>query len=230
MPQPAKNFRIGRIHVQPAERSAMVRTGPRTAAPSRFRAFVSMKTPDLDVILDLALETGAVPVIEQLAIRPGKKNPVTSAALRGILLDQIIPAVVKAASKRVIERGDVHPGAFQLESERDSNGVRVGVPPGTDEKVLQAARAYRDALAAGSRSPALAVMEDMDLSRAQAARYIRKARTAGLLPAVDDVIKGRVPRPALPAQDDHAHSRPPIQLRNMNDPATWLPPGGEDEG
>jgi hypothetical protein len=164
------------------------------------------------------LEDGAVPVIEELAVRPGKKTPINSTVLRGILLDQIIPAAVKAASKPIKERPDVMPGAFQVSGEEDESRAWVSPAPGVNEKVLQAARIYREALSAGSRAPAAIAAEEMNLSRAQVARYIRKAREAGLLPPVDDVIKGRVPAAASltprPGPD-----RPEIRMRRLTDPS-----------
>ena len=220
MPQRPKTFRIGHIVVQAHERSAMVRTGPKRAAPSRFTAYAQLRNPDVQVAVTVALEDGAVPVVEELAIRPGKKTPVNSTVLRGILLDQIVPAVVKAASKPITERPDVLPGAFQVSGEPDENQAWVSPAPGANEKVLQAARIYRDALSAGSRAPAAIAAEEMKLSRAQVARYIRKAREAGLLPSVDDVVKGRVPAPASRAPDP-GPQKSEVRMRRLADPSLW---------
>jgi hypothetical protein len=67
-------------------------------------------------------------------------------------------------------RGDHAAGAFQLQDEAGSNEVRVSVPPGTDERILRAAQFYREALAAGSRSPAADTAKAMHLSREHTAR------------------------------------------------------------
>jgi hypothetical protein len=224
MPQRAGRARFGRIIVQAAERSAWVRTGPRTAAPSRFTAWLEVKSPAVQVAVDVLLEAGAVPVIEQLAIRP-VREPITAGLLRKISLDQIIPAAVKAASQRVIEQAGGVPGAFQLQGEQDSNQVRVSAPKGTDDRVIRAAQFYREALARGSRSPAADTAKTMHLSREHTARYIRRARAAGLLPSVSDVVSGKAaPQPRPVAEADTPPGWTPMRhLRDLNDPQTWIP-------
>jgi hypothetical protein len=224
MPQRARRVRFGRIIVRAAERSAMVRTGPKTAAPSRFTAWLEVKTPAMQVAVDVLLAAGAVPVIEQFAIRP-VREPITAALLRKVSLEQIVPAAVKAASATLTERGDVAARAFQVPGEEDSNQVHVSAPPGTDKRVIQAAQFYREALARGSRSPAVATAKAMHLSREHTARYIRRARAAGLLPSVEDVVSGKAPaRPRPVAEADTPPGWTPMQrLRNLNDPETWLP-------
>jgi hypothetical protein len=71
VPQKARAFTIGRIQVQARECSVRVRTGPATAAPSRFTARVQTGTPDLEVIIDVLLEAAGLPIVGQLAVRPG---------------------------------------------------------------------------------------------------------------------------------------------------------------
>jgi hypothetical protein len=226
MPSPrARRARFGRIITQRPERAAMVRTGPRTAAPSRFTAWLEVKTPAMQVAVDVLLEAGAVPVIEQFAIRP-VREPITAALLRKVSLDQIIPAAVKAASVPVTERGDIAPGAFQIEGDENSNQVRVSAPKGTDERVIRAAQFYREALAAGSRSPAVATAKALHLSREHTARYIRRARAAGLLPPVRDVVSGKSPaRPRPAPQPSTPPGWTPIRLRDLSNPETWTPDG-----
>jgi hypothetical protein len=176
----------------------------------------------VQVAVDVLLEAGAIPVIEQLAIRP-VREPITAGLLRRVSLDQIIPAAVKAASEPVIETGDHAAGAFQPHDEAGSNEVRVSVPPGTDERVLRAARFYREALARGSRSPAADTAKAKHLSREHTARYIRRARAAGLLPSVKDVVSGKAPPQPVAEADTPPGWTPMRHLRNLNNPQTWIP-------
>lgn len=189
---------IGRIHIEPGEGALQIRTGPKVAAPSHFKASIELKAPPMRVILWVRLDGGAAPVVEELALRPAPGSPLTSTTLRLVLLDPLIRAVVKKASRPVIERPDVAPGAFQVKG-GDQRHAWVSVPPGADERVLQIASLYNQALSAGSHSPAADAAAAVRLSRAQVARYVRRARAVGLIPPVDQVItKGAAgPRPAL---------------------------------
>ena len=90
-----------------------------------------------------------MPVVEELALQPVRGSALTSTTSRAVLLDPIVQAAVKAASKRVTERPDVAPGAFQVEGQPDERRAWVSVPAGADERVLQVARLYRQSLAAG---------------------------------------------------------------------------------
>jgi hypothetical protein len=221
MPQRPKVFRIARIHIQVAGRPAPVRTGPKTAAPAKFTAWAELRTPDVLVALTIVLEMGAVPVIEELVIQPGpKKTPVTGTVLRGILLDQIVPAAIAAAGEPVTGRPDIAPGAYQFDGMPDEGQAWVSAAPGADERVQRVAQIYREALSAGSRAPAAAAAEEMKLSRAQIARYVRRAREAGLIPPVDEVIKGRPAAPASPVLDP-GPEHPEVHMRRLTDPSLW---------
>ena len=221
MPQRPKVFRIARIHIQVAGSPAPVRTGPKTAAPARFTAWAELRNPDVLVALTIVLEVGAVPVIEELVIQPGpKKTPVTGTVLRGILLDQIVPATIAAAGKPVTGRPDVAPGAYQFDGMSNEGQAWVSATPGADERVQRVAQIYREALSAGSRAPAAVAAEEMNLSRAQIARYIRKAREARMLPPVNDVVKGQATALAGPAPEPGAE-HPEVRLRRLTDPSLW---------
>jgi hypothetical protein len=55
----------------------------------------------------------------------------------------------------------------------------------SEDDARLAAQIYSEAVAAGSRAPAVAVANALNRSRAQAARYIRRARELGLLSPLD---------------------------------------------
>jgi hypothetical protein len=220
MPQRPKTFTIGRVQIHPHERTAQIRTGPRTAAPSRFSAIIQTKAPDLEIAVAIVLEEGGTPVVEELVVHPSPGTRLSSTTLRGLLLDPVVRSAVQAASRPVIERPDVHRNAFQIKGEPGENQAWVSVPAGADERVQQVARLYREALAAGSRAPAEEAAKAVNISRAQVARYIRRARAAGLLPPVADVVKGLVPPVAPPVPEPEQDQRRSPMLR-MTDPSSW---------
>lgn len=186
-------FVIKSVDIQFKEKRVLwIRTGPGRAAPSRFTAVIETRNPSLYVALYLRLPGGDAPVIEQLSIRPGPGTAVSAGVLRGVLVDRLVQAAVKKASRRTTERPDVAAGAFQVQG-TSAMVANISRYPGADERVRQAAELYRDALARGSRSPAADAAEAMNLSRAQIARYIRRARDARLLPPVGDVVRRRAP-------------------------------------
>lgn len=193
MPARAQTFRIGRIHVTPHESSTQIRTGPGTAAPSRFQADVMLEIPAMHAVVNVMVGDGGLPVVEQLGMEPLPGTMLTSTTLRAVLLDPIVRAALKEASRPVVERPDVAAGAFQVDGDPDETHAWVSVPAGADDRVLQVARLYREALAAGSRSPAADAAAAVHISRAQVARYIRRARAGGLIPPVDQVIR-KTPR------------------------------------
>jgi hypothetical protein len=226
MPQRPKHLKIASVDVTPAERSAPVRTGPGTAAPSRFTADVQLEAPDLHVSITIRVSAGGLPVVDTLTVRPTPRTPLTSGTVRQILLDPIVRAALAAAVKPVTGRPDIAPGAFQVAGDSEYEAW-VTAPAGATERVQQIARLYNEALTAGSRSPGLEAANAVHLSRAQAARYIKKAREAGLIPPI-----GEVTRTAQPAATGAAAAKPDPGLSIFISPDDRLPgyPGTAGEG
>lgn len=196
MPQRPRNFEIAHVATEPAERAAMVSTGPGLAAPSRFMAYVQLAIPSLRLTLAIIVTSGGLPIVDYVTIWGNGQDPLSSGLLRKVLLDPIIRAAVAEASVPVTDRPDVAPGAFHVDGEPEEQ-LWVSTPAGATERVQQIARLYNEALTAGSRSPGLEAANAVHISRAQAARYIKRARDLGLIPPV-----GEVTGTARPALDD----------------------------
>lgn len=195
VPQPPKNFLIEIVgNVRPHERAVAVRVGPTSVVPSRFTAWVVLAEPRVRVDLELVVLSATKPVVRELTVTPSVDGaaPITTTTLRRVLVDPIVKAVMDKAAKfsegRVIDRSDVLPGAFQLPGDPDDE---FRLTPPTDqpnERVRQAAQIYGQAAAFGSRAPTEAVAQALNVSKAQASRYVRAAREANLLPPLGEPI------------------------------------------
>ncbi|SDC73466.1 hypothetical protein SAMN05216174_10444 [Actinokineospora iranica] len=157
---------------EPREPVNYVRTGPDTAMPIRFRASIALAVPDAAVTIEVFTGADMRPRINELVIRSSVQKPITTSVLRQVLVDQLLRAAVKEAEVPV---------------DSLSAGTVLGTQPvpatgKADEDASIAARIYREAVASGNPAPAMAVASSMGRSRAQVARYIRKARQMGLLP------------------------------------------------
>lgn len=193
VPQRPRNFDISHVSVESAERTAMIRTGPGVAAPQRFTAYVDLASPALRLRLTVVVSPGGLPVVETMKIWGSSQTPLTSGTLRKILMDPIVRAAIAEASVPATDRPDIAPGAFQVEGHEHE--AWIGAPAGATDRVRQIARLYNEALTAGSRAPSLEAAEAVHISRAQAARYVRKARELDLIPPVGEVTGAR-PAPA----------------------------------
>ncbi len=194
MPQRPKSFRIDSVAVRPDPQAAPVRTGPGTAAPGVFVADVHLAVPDIHLKLGIRITAGGLPVVQALTVWASDQTPLTSGTLRKILLDPIVRAAAGEAARQVRDRSDVAPGAFHVDGAAEDE-LWVTAPAGATERVQQIARLYNDALMTG-RPPGLEAANAVHISRAQAARYIRKARELGLIPPVGEVT-GVVRPPAV---------------------------------
>lgn len=181
--QQPKNFRIASVVVFPGEHVGSVRISPTEAVPARFRAQALLEVPPLLVELEVFVEPGGFPRVDELTIRATNKARLTGATLRQVLLDQLLRAAIAEASIPAIDRSDVAPGAFQTSAD-DEQTAWIGMPPGASERVRLVAEIYNRNVAAGSRAPTQAVADTIHISRPQASRYVKRARELNLLPPV----------------------------------------------
>jgi hypothetical protein len=187
--RPPKNFSIAWVSVERLEPGGYLETGPDTAVPSRFEASFQLASPEAAVTMEVFVGADLRPVVIELRIRSKVRTPVTTSMLRTVLVDQLLQAALEKATVPSSVRDE-----WLAELPPGSGGAAgTTPPPSADERVRgnaeedarTAARVYKEALASGSRAPAVAVAHTMNRSRAQVARYIRRAREMGLLPALD---------------------------------------------
>lgn len=172
---------------------ALIRTGPATAVPARFAAHVTLKQPVLTLALDVIVDqAGTRPRLVDLRITVDPRQAITTATMRRVLIDQLLQAALTAATVAIEGVPDVHPDAFRSNSDPPDTAWVSPPPRATgrgrttpDDLAREAARIYSEAVTKGSRAPAVAVANDLRRSRAQAARYIRRARELRLLPPLN---------------------------------------------
>ena len=161
-----------------------------TAVPSAFSVDATLRRPPVMVQFEVRVPAGGTAQVVHLAMEPRTGDPtLTAGMLRGIALDRLLRDALKAAQRQATRRPDIAPNAYQVEGQPQGQ-FWVGAPAKSrveqrsDEAAATAARVYLDALRQGSRAPAEAVAAEMDRSRGQVARYIRRARELNLLPPV----------------------------------------------
>lgn len=170
-----KSFRHHVVIVQyPDDELSWVRISPQTSVPERFRALIRLDEPDLRAVLTIRVDPSGRARVVGLEIETDQRDgAITTSLLRQVLIDPMLRAALRAAQ---------HP-RFPLVEQQD--GQTAAAPSvAVDDRVIQAAHLYREALASGDRAPTAAVAAAMGYSRAQASRYIRAAREANppLLP------------------------------------------------
>lgn len=172
-----KDFRIAWVSpVEPREPITYIRTGPDTAVPTRFRASIALATPDAAVQIEVFVGADLRPRVFDLSIRTNVQTPVTTSLLRRVLVDQLLREAMAKAETPVSSL----PAGTTVGPE-----LHAHEPIGkADEDAQTAARIYSEAVTAGNPAPAVSVATAMGRSRAQVARYIRRAREIGLLAAL----------------------------------------------
>jgi hypothetical protein len=183
-----KNFVIDAVQTG-NHRGNWIRIGRSTAVPEEFTARFSLYEHEVLVFVVVRVDPGGQARILDLRVVVDEAGEtITTTTLRKVLVDQLLRAALSAATTKIEDRPDAHPdiepAPFQIAAGDDR--VYWSPPPGASDKVAQAADAYREALASGSRAPTAAVAEALGYSRAQASRYIRAARDAGLLPRLEE--------------------------------------------
>lgn len=187
MPRPPKNFEIGAIKIDELVPTGYLPVGPDTAIPTRFHAELTLTQPEATVMIEVAVGSDRRPTVRALKIKGSVTRPVTTSLTRHILVDQLLQAAMRHAVVPSAVREhwleSLPPGTLPADrGEAEPTPVPdLGRRDLAEYRARRAARIYADALAEGSRKPAVAVATVMNRSRGQAARYIRKARELGLL-------------------------------------------------
>ncbi|MEV6445994.1 hypothetical protein [Amycolatopsis sp. NPDC051716] len=171
-------------HVEPVPAQMPVRLRADAAIPGMFTAY-GVTADGLDFAAVVQTRPGDRPKITDLRVLSSDGSPITTTRLRGVLVDQLLSAAIDAAKKPATEVPELGSGYYQVEGE-PANQAWHSLPPGyrrpgTDDRARKAAEIYVSAVSGGSKAPALGVATEMQVSRAQAARYIRRARELGLI-------------------------------------------------
>lgn len=191
MARQPKHFTITSVSVEPLEPSGYLLVGPDRAVPSRFEASFQLARPEAAVTMEVFVGADQRPAVIELTIRSKVRAPITTSMLRSVLVDQLLQAAMAEAAVPASARDEwlatLPPGlANPADASWPSSAAAGSSASGNaEEDARTAARIYREALATGSRAPAVAVANTMNRSRAQVARYIRRARETGLLPALN---------------------------------------------
>jgi hypothetical protein len=191
--RPPKNFRIAWVSVEPREPTGYLQIGPDTAVPTLFEANVQLANPEAAVAIEVFVGGDLRPVVIELRIRTKVRTPVTTSMLRTVLVDQMLQAAMEEATVPLSVREDWLATLPPAIASQAPTWETQTAPPSAEQRVSRnaevdartAARVYQEALATGSKAPAVVVAHTMNRSRAQVARYIRRAREMGLLPALE---------------------------------------------
>jgi hypothetical protein len=190
VPRPPKNFRVDWVSIDELSPRTYLSTGPDTAVPTLFRAYFQLSDPPAAVTIEVFVGADLGPVIVELKIRSNAKTPVTTSVLRQVLVDQLLREAMEAA----VVPSSVRDEWLATLPPQAQPHIRAGAaapPPAwaeqgahsqADQDARTAAQIYSEAVAGGSKAPAVAVADAMRRSRPQVARYIRRARELGLLP------------------------------------------------
>ena len=198
MPRSPKDFAVRDVLIQP-DVSRTTRITPTAEVPLAFTAQIEFGEPPLTVTLKIEVSVGGQAQAKKIEISHKDGAPVTTSAMRKVLVDQLVSAALAKASVEVKPLPDVHPYAWESHAFDNVFGpegvVRIDEGPASvrqersDSRAQQAAAIYRAAVAAGSRAPADAVATEMGYSRSQAARYLRRARELGFLSVAEEPLE-----------------------------------------
>jgi hypothetical protein len=194
VPRQPKNFRIDSVSIEHLEPEGYLSTGPDTAVPFRFEAHFLLGIPEATVAIEVFVGADLRPVVIDLSIRSKVRTPITTSVLRQVLVDQLLHAALNEATVPASVREEwLASLPPQFRPQTSPAGTPREPTPSPEQRTRRhseddarlAAQIYSEAVAAGSRAPAVAVANALNRSRAQAARYIRRARELGLLSPLD---------------------------------------------
>ena len=176
--------------VRPETDCGWTRTGDKVAVPTRILATVWTAEPLLRLDFTVNVDWAGRGLVRELKILTDSPQAgISITLLRRIPVDTLMRFVMGEATRPVRMRPDISERAFQLVGQSDDFAWVSGPPAdagrgtGTPtDRVVQAAEAYKQAVASGSKAPAEYVSQALKYSRATAARDLRLARKRGLLP------------------------------------------------
>ncbi|MGO1056966.1 hypothetical protein [Crossiella sp. CA198] len=178
MPRLPKNFRIDSVTIERLGSEGYLPAGPDTAVPMNFEAHFQLGEPQAAVRIEVFVAPDHGPIVLELNIRSNAKTSVTTSVLRQVLVDQLLREAMTAAVVPASVREEWLATLPSGHTATAESGERTQA----DLDAHTAAQIYSEAVASGSKSPAVVVGHTMGRSRAQAARYIRRARELGILP------------------------------------------------
>jgi hypothetical protein len=196
VPRPPKNFKIDSVSIEPVSPRGYLPTGPDSAVPSRFEAHFTLGLPEASVTIEVLVHPDLGPVVLEIAVRTRAEAPVTTTLLRQVLVDQLLQRAVQEATVPAAVRAEwiASLPASARDAAQLADGPRDEILTADqrarvqfDQDASLAAQVYQEALAAGNRATTITVARAMNRSRAQAARYIRRAREMHLLPPTDSL-------------------------------------------
>jgi hypothetical protein len=180
MPRQPKDFQIAWSSIEKLDPSGYLRISPDTVVPSHFKAIITMAVPQMLVTMEVAVVAPEMrPRVIELSMRANTMTPITTTVLRQVLVDQLLKEAMSKAIIPASEAPEPDPRALGAATTAHERALASA-----EQDARQAARIYSEAVASGSGAPAVAVANTMNRSRSQAARYIRRARELGLLPAL----------------------------------------------
>lgn len=179
VPRAPKNLRIDSVTIERLSPEAYLPAGPDNAVPVSFEAHFQLGEPPAAVRIEVFVTPDHGPVVLELGIRSNTATPVTTSMLRQVPVDQLLREAMTAAAVPASVREE---WLASLPSGTTATTAEPGVNTPADHDAHTAAQIYSEAVASGSKAPAVVVGHRMGRSRAQAARYIRRARELGLLP------------------------------------------------
>jgi|HubBroStandDraft_1064217.scaffolds.fasta_scaffold81215_2 hypothetical protein len=175
------------VLITPDDREAPIRTGPSTAIPTKFWAFVDDPAQPFTLEIKVVTRGGRRPEVTDLtlSVREPTGGPITTESLRGVQVATALKLAVAKATHKVIDNGD---GTFSLPGD-DSGAVwgasqaprPVRGTPMSREFLQLVAETYRAAVASGSRSPVEDLSHALGASRSTAGRWVLQARKGGHL-------------------------------------------------
>lgn len=189
VPRLPKNFHVESMSIDLLSPRGYLATGPNTAVPRRFEAHFVLTEPDASVTIEVFVGADLRPVVIGLRMRANAQTPITTSGLRRVLIDQMVVRAMEKATVPASVREEwlaSLPAEFRTPAPTASDNPAASAAANkrgrADADARAAAEIYLEALATGSKAPGVAVANRMNRSRAQVARYIRRARELGLLP------------------------------------------------
>ncbi len=170
-----------------------IRTGPTTAIPSLFSAWVD--DPQQPFVLEMEVRTiaGRRPEVVKLLLEARTASDrvagIRTESIRGVQVSKALKLALATATMKISDLGD---GLFRLEGgvpDVVRGGGSVARPvrgtPVTEDFLRLVAETYRFAVASGSRRPVADVGRRLGGSRSTAGRWVLQSRSAGFLrPAI----------------------------------------------
>lgn len=178
-PHSPDRFAVKGLTAEAAIGAEWVAVTRETALPSRFTVRASLQIPHCDVTLLVVVGRHCDLLVKRVAIdvpESGDAELLTS-TMRGILVHQLVAMGAELTECPIAElEGPVARTPLDARLLRPRRPRRT-----TTEKVAEAARLFREAVASGVTGRGCYVADRLGVSESQASRYLAAARQSGLL-------------------------------------------------